>query len=411
MRHQTIVIGGGAAGIFAAIVAKDFGQDVAILEGGSRVGRKLISTGNGRCNITNRRIAPPYKQYHSLTNPDFYRSALDQLTVDDTIEYFSFLGLPIVEQTKGRMYPQNLQASSVVDILRLNLEERNVPVYLETKVIDIVVDENGEFILHTTGAFPVFKAQKVIVATGGVSAPETGSDGSIYPILKKLGHRITPLLPTIVQLKLDYPHLKSVAGVRFDALAKVSVDGEIKRTDLDEVLFTPYGISGPAIYTICREASLGIFYQKRVLIHLDLFPNQSAKELADQLDNHFAISSHRTLFNALNGVLHKRLIPALVKDARLPSIHLPVSKLSYYDRQRLYGLLKNWTFTCVDTNGFQAAQATIGGVDTRDVDPDTLESKKIKHLYFCGEVLDVDGDCGGYNLQWAWSSAYVAGKA
>lgn len=411
MRHQTIVIGGGSSGMLAAIVAKDYGQDVAIIEGGNRVGRKLITTGNGRCNITNRRIKPPYENYHS-SNQGFYQSVLDQLTVDDTIGLFYSLGLPIIELTKGRMYPQSLQASSVVDILRLNIEERNIPVYLDTKVTDITKDEsNNQFVIETSGEIPTFYAEKVIVAAGGVSVTRTGSDGSMHEILTKFGHRITPLLPTIVQLKLDYPRLAAVSGVRFDALAKVSVDGEVMRSSLDEVLFTQYGISGPAIYDICRAASVGTYEKKKVYIHLDLFPERSMDELIDFFEGHFAMFSHRTLNNALNGIVDKKLIPALLKDAGIDNIHLPVIELEYYERLRFYQLLKDWTFICYDTNGFPNAQATIGGVDTRDVDPDTLESKLIKNLYFSGEILDVDGDCGGFNLQWAWSSGYVTGKA
>ena len=229
MKHETIVIGGGSSGMLAAIIAKDYGQDVAIIEGGNRVGRKLITTGNGRCNITNRRIKPPYVNYHS-SNEGFYHSVLDQLTVEDTIGLFYSIGLPIVELTKGRMYPQSLQASSVVDILRLNLEERDIPVYLDNKVIAINKETQSEqFMIETSGEMNKFFCRKLIIAAGGISASKTGSDGSIHRILTAFGHRITPLLPTIVQLKLDYSQLKAVAGVRFDALAKVSLDGVITR--------------------------------------------------------------------------------------------------------------------------------------------------------------------------------------
>lgn len=411
MTHETLVIGGGSAGMMAAIVAKDHSQDVAIIEGGNRVGRKLITTGNGRCNITNRRIKPPYENYHSQ-NEGFFRSVLDQLTVDDTIGLFYSLGLPIVELTKGRMYPQSLQASSVVDILRLNLEERNVPVYLETKVVDIRRDsEKQQFIIETNGDVKTFYCRKLIIAAGGISAANTGSDGTIHQILSGFGHRVTPMLPTIVQLKLDYPHLKAVAGVRFDALAMVSVDGVITRESFDEVLFTPYGISGPAIYDICRDASVGTYEKKQVKIHLDLFPQQSLEELSDFFEGHFAMFGHRSLLNVFNGVIHKKLVPALLKDAGITDLHMPAGHLDYANRHKLCRLLKDWTFICYDTNGFQYAQGTIGGIDTQDVDPDTLQSKLVDNLYFCGEVLDVDGDCGGFNLQWAWSSAYVSGKA
>lgn len=406
MHHEVLIIGGGAAGMLSAIIAKENGKDVAILESGARVGRKLLTTGNGRCNISNRKAKAPYANFHSF-NPNFYCEVLEQFDVDHTIELFYRLGLPIVELERGKLYPQSLQASSVLDIIRLNLEERNVPIYENCCVTSIKPMHPG-FVLEVAHHEP-FNCQKVIVATGGLAAPNTGSDGSIYASLKALGHKVTKQLPAIVQLKLDYPRLKAISGVRFDAMAKIVVDGKEIAQDEDEVLFTDYGISGPAILQISRHASLALSLNRQVKVVLDLFPCYTFADLKDFMDNHFSLFMHRSIHDGLIGVIHKKLIPIVLKDAGIDNIHQTIDQFTYKDKLKLYQTLKKWTFSCIGTNGFQNAQTTIGGIDTRDVNPKTLESLIVKGLYFAGEVLDVDGDCGGFNLQWAWSSGYVCG--
>ncbi|NLG82697.1 MAG: NAD(P)/FAD-dependent oxidoreductase [Bacilli bacterium] len=402
-----LIIGGGASGLFASLILKDAGKEVIIVESQNRIGKKLLTTGNGRCNITNRKIKSPYKMYHS-DNPDIIAKVLDKFGVDDTINLFSYYGLPIVELEKGKMYPMSLQASSVVDIFLLNLEERKIPVYLNSKVIDIKKDKKGFIVETDNEENHYFKCNKILVACGGKTAPNTGSDGSLYGILERLGHRFIPTLPSIVQLKLDYEHLKSISGVRFDCLATIYVDNELRRQEFDEILFTDYGISGPAIYLLSREASVGTSRNLPVNIKLDLFSHISEKELAEMLANRFAIMSERSIANGLIGLVHKKLIPALLKDSGINVLHKPCESLTHKELKKLTKTLKNWTFKCTGTLGFTNAQAMIGGVDTRDINPDTLESKLVKGLFFAGEVMDVDGDCGGMNLQWAWSSAYVA---
>lgn len=403
---DSIIIGGGASGVLASLVASDLGANVSIVEGQNRILRKVLITGNGRCNISNKNIVYPYRNFHS-NNKEFYQKILDKFTVNDTVELFYIYGLPIIQTREGKMYPQSLQASSVIDLLLLNLEERNIPVYLNNKVNSIIKKDN-KFIIRTDNN--LFEAKKILIACGGKANPNTGSDGSIFTILKKLGHNIIKPLPSIVQLKLDYEHLKAISGVRFDALASVIVDGEVKRKEFDEVLFTDYGISGPAILQLSREASIGLDKNKDVKIVLDLFPHHSEDELKEILDIRFSLFSHRSIFQFLIGFIHKKLITALLKDLGLDSIHKTCFSLTHKEKVNLIKLLKNWEFKCIDTNGFINAQTTIGGVDTNEVSSETLESKLIKGLYFSGEVLDVDGDCGGYNLQWAWSSGYVAGS-
>lgn len=405
MHHDLIIVGGGASGLVAAITAKDFGIDVAIVEGTDRVGKKILTTGNGRCNISNNCIKPPFINYHS-SNSDFQFTALDKLSLEDTKNFFLSLGLPIVALPTGKLYPQSLQASSVVDILKMAIEDRNIPLYTNCKIKDI--HKGKIFKLSTSNEeYKLFTANKVILACGGKTAPKTGSDGTGYNIAKSFGHSITSLVPGIVQLKLDYPHLKALSGVKFDGYVTLIINDEIVKKDFGEILFTDYGISGPPILQISALASQSTFVKKQTEVVVDLLPSYSKDELQDFLECHFAVLSHRPIINALVGVIHKKIIPVLLKECGITNLQMPCYELSWKEKMKLVNTLKSWKFTCTGTNDFNQAQVTVGGVNTKDVNCDTLESKLVPNLYFCGEILDVHGDCGGFNLQWAWSSGYT----
>ena len=405
MHHDLIIVGGGASGLVAAITAKDFGIDVAIVEGTDRVGKKILTTGNGRCNISNNCIKPPFINYHS-SNSDFQFTALDKLSLEDTKNFFLSLGLPIVALPTGKLYPQSLQASSVVDILKMAIEDRNIPLYTNCKIKDI--HKGKKFKLSTTNEeYKLFTANKVILACGGKTAPKTGSDGSGYNIAKSFGHSITSLVPGIVQLKLGYPHLKALSGVKFDGYVTLLINDEVVKKDFGEILFTDYGISGPPILQISALASQSTFVKKQTEVVVDLLPSYSKDELQDFLECHFAVLSHRPIINALVGVIHKKIIPILLKECGITNLQMPCYELSWKEKMKLVNTLKSWKFTCTGTNDFNQAQVTVGGVNTKDINCNTLESKLVPNLYFCGEILDVHGDCGGFNLQWAWSSGYT----
>ena len=381
IHHDLIIVGGGASGLSAAITAKDFGLDVAIVEGTDRIGKKILTTGNGRCNISNRTISFPFLSYHS-ENPGFFTNVLSSFSVNDTENFFLSLGLPIVELKNGKMYPKSLQASSVVDILKLALEDRSIPLYTDCKVKDI----------HKKNVFKL-----------STSNEENN-------LAKSFGHSLIKTIPGIVQLKLSYPYLKSITGVKFDGYATLLVDGEPIRKEFGEILFTDYGISGPPILQISGHASKALLKKKNIEIIVDMMPNQSLSEIEDFMESHFAMFSHRPVINSLIGIVNKKLIPTLLKEAKIENLHKPCYDLQWDEKKRLINLLKNWKFKCIDTNGFNQAQVTIGGINTKEVDPKTLESKLVKNLYFCGEILDVDGDCGGFNLHWAWSSGNFVSK-
>lgn len=409
IHHNILVVGGGASGLMSAILLKDFGLDVAIVEGTDRVGKKILTTGNGRCNISNNNIDYPFSGYYSDTE-DFFIEALNKFSVEDTLNFFSFLGLPIVELEKGKLYPQSLQASSVVDIFRLALEDRKIPVYNSCKIKSI--HKRKKFILSTDNAdLSEFSCDKLILSCGGKSAEKTGSDGSGYKLAKELGHSIIKPLPAIVQLKLNYPSLKALSGIKFDALASILVDDIVIRSDFGEVLFTDYGISGPPILQLSHIASKSLENDKKVNVVVDLFPNKSKEDIENFIYGHFSMFSHRKVIDSLIGVLNKKLIPIFLKEAKINNLHKPVYDLTWSEKSNIISLMKKWQFSCVGTNGFNNAQVTSGGINTSEVNSSTLESKIIDNLYFTGEILDVHGDCGGFNLQWAWSSAYTVATA
>ncbi|EQB89077.1 putative Rossmann fold flavoprotein [Clostridium punense] len=405
MNYDLIIIGGGACGITASIMAKDLGINVALVEGTDRIGKKLLTTGNGRCNITNSKIN--YLRYHS-DNDLFFKSTLDNFTLEDTINYFNTLGIYLTTLDEGKMYPMSLQASSVLDIFRMNLEDKSIPIHVNTKINSIKKDksfkiqaENGD----------IFTSEYVLLCTGGKSYTKTGSDGSGYNLAKTLGHSIIFTSPGLVQLKLQYSKLKAISGVKFDGTASILVDGTLKREETGEILFTDYGISGPPILQLSRIASKGIQNNKSISLKVDMMDQFSKDDLINFLENHFALFSYRSISENLIGIIHKKLIPIILKEVGIEDIHEATYNISYDLRYKLYSLLKNWTFTVSGTNSFDNAQVTLGGVNTTEVDNVTLQSKLVPKLYFGGEILDVDGDCGGFNLQWAWSSANTAIKS
>lgn len=405
MFHEIIIIGGGASGIIASITAKDMGKDIAILEGSSRIGQKILTTGNGRCNITNRNIIS--SRYHSK-NPNFFKYVLDSFTLEDTINLFYSLGLPLTTLDGDKMYPLSLQASSVLDVFRMAMEDRNIPVYLNARVKDIKRTANGFKI--NTDSEETYECSKLILCCGGKSAPNTGSDGTGFSLAKTLKHSIINPVPALVQLKLRYDNLKALSGVKFNGFAKILINKESIRKEFGEVLFTDYGISGPPILQLSRIASYALSEGKSVSLTIDMMPELSKEDLIEFLENHWGIFGYRSVLNSFIGLINKKIIPILLKEASIKNIHKPCYELDWNEKENIFDLLKNWTFEVYDTNSFKNSQVTAGGVNTDEVNPTTLESKLIKDLYFAGELLDVDGDCGGFNLQWAWSSGFIAGK-
>lgn len=417
--HQAFIIGAGAAGLMAAVTARDLGLDAAIIESNDRIGKKVLTTGNGRCNITNESTAMGTDEadalahkYHS-NNAGFPLPVLQQFGIRQTIDFFFTLGLPLISLEDGRMYPMSLQAGAVLDIFQLALEDRNVPVYFKNKVMDIAVSPDHprfSIICQTgTGEQVVYTSEYLILCTGGLTAPKTGTDGSGYTLAGRLGHTLVNPVPGIVQLKLEYPHLKELSGIKFDGTGRIIVNGEVIRSEYGEILFTDYGISGPPILQLSRKAAYHLGKGESVILSVDLMPERTEEEVVEFLETHWGIFGHRTIANSLIGVLNKKLIPVLLKEAGIDQEpNLLCQDLSWRTKNAFFRLMKHWEFKVTDTNSFTNAQTTAGGIDTTELTEGTLESRLVPGLYLAGEVMDVDGDCGGYNLQWAWSSGYVA---
>ena len=397
-----LVLGGGASGMMAALTAAERGTHrVILVERQARVGRKLLATGNGRCNLTNLHAAPPC--YHGQ-DADFCEPALRRFGVKQTLDFFSSLGLVTVAEPSGRVYPYSDQANSVVDVLRFALEARGVELHAGCEVTKLWKRRDG-YLLKTTGGD--FAGERLIVAAGGAAGGKLGSTTAGYEVLESLGHRRTRLFPALVQLVTEGTVPRALKGVRAQAQVRLLHRGEILAESRGEVQFTDTGVSGPAVFEISRTASEG---PAGVQIHLDLTPQLTWEQLSGLLLEKQALLPQRCAEDLLTGILHNRLGKILVREAGIAA-ETPMGQLSEHTLKRLSALVKDFILIYVGTQGMDSAQVTAGGIATGDFDPETLESRLAPGVYACGEVLDIDGDCGGFNLQWAWSSGRLAGRS
>lgn len=419
--HKLFIIGAGAAGLMAAITAWDQGIDTAILERNDKIGKKILMTGDGRCNISNDSTATGTdeaaalsRKYHS-TQTGFPITVLQQFGIRQTIDYFSMLGLPLTRLKDGFMYPMSLQAASVLDIFQLALEDRNIPVYFNNRVLDVTVSTDHPRFTITcqteTEEQVVYTSEYLFLCVGGLTGPNSAADGSVYTLAQRLGHSLVEPVPAIVQLKLQYP-MKALSSIKLQGQAHIIVNGKVIGSESGEIAFTDYGISGPTTLKLSRKAAYHLARGEAVTVSIDLMPNRTEEEVVEFLDMHWETFGHRTVADSLVGIFNKKLVTAMLKEAGIDQQpNLLCQDLSSKTKKVFCRLLKSWEFKVVDTNGFANAQVTAGGIDTMEIVEGTLESKLVPGLYLAGEVLDVDGDFGGYNLQWAWSSGYVAAMA
>lgn len=400
MVTDVIIIGGGAAGLSAAVYLKQQNKNlsVRILEALPRVGKKLAITGNGRCNITNKNITSD--RYHG-ENVTFCEYALNKYDRFFTEDFFDSIGVPFVFEG-DKAYPQSLQASSVVDCLRFAADELGVITHLETKVTNIQVS-GGNYKLISDNLS--FMARNVIIATGLYSGGDRlGCDGSLLSVLKKAGFKTVKTAPAIVQLKTETDIVKQLKGIKVDATVSLKKDGKTVRTDTGEVLFCDYGLSGPPVMQVSREVSRS---DGNFEISLDIMPDIDFGDLLQRITIRAMKLKNRKLDEFFTGMLNKRLGQVILKKCGL-SINDSVTVLDNVKIKKITGLIKNMRFTVIGTTGFANSQVTSGGLETNRFDSKTMMSKKDRGLYAVGEILDIDGDCGGFNLQWAFSSAFCA---
>ena len=397
--HMTIaIIGGGASGMAAALAAaENENNQVILLERQARVGRKLQATGNGRCNLSN--IHAAEQGYHGQT-PDFVQPAISAFTPQDTLNWFASLGLFTVTEESGKVYPYSDQANSVVDVLRLALVKENIILKTGYEVTKIQNTADGFQI--TNGEEPIH-CHKLIVACGGLAGSKLGGPMSGYKLLAKLGHRSTRLRPSLVQINSSWPELPSLQGVRANCHVQIFHNGESYAHSTGELQLTEHGISGPVVFEISRDvcAAPGKWTAK-----LDFLPDVPMETLEAELQRRRR--TNLPMEELLTGILHNRLGRILTKAAGIKSKQY-ANQISNHELNEVVAAVKGLEIDLTEPLGMDSAQVTAGGVLTDGFDPVTMESKLVPGLYACGEVLDIDGDCGGYNLQWAWSSGRCAG--
>ncbi len=392
------IIGGGASGMAAAIAAScNPHARVILFERQNRVGRKLQATGNGRCNLSNLHAGPA--SYHG-DDPGFAAFALECFPVVDTLDWFASLGLVTTAETSGKVYPYSDQANSVVDVLRFALERDNITIMLDFEVQKVTAQQDG-FLVHGPGE-PVF-CQKLIVACGGLAGTKLGGSMSGYQILKRLGHCHTQLRPALVQFRSSWRGCAQLKGVRANCRVRIFHDGVLHAHSAGELQFTDYGVSGPVIFEVSRDTCRG---RGQWLCRLDLMPDMRVDDLMEALLRRK--ESKLTAGDLLTGILHNRLGRVVTQEAGIASC-VPISQLSNEELERVARYVKELDLILTEPMGMEAAQVTAGGAVTNGFDPHTMQSRTVPGLYACGEVLDIDGDCGGYNLQWAWSSGRLAG--
>ena len=400
--ETVIILGAGASGMVAALTAAESkNRRVLLLERQQRVGRKLLATGNGRCNLTNTGASPA--RYHGA-EADFVRPALAAFPPEATLEFFRELGLVTVTEPGGRVYPLSDSANSVVDVLRFALDAAGVELRAACPARALRREKSGGFSVVTDAE--TLRADRLIVACGGAAGAKLGGVGDGYELLAMLGHKRTALYPSLAPILTEPEYPRALKGVRADCRLRLDGGGETLAETAGELQFTETGVSGPAAFELSRAASVG---GKGLTLTADFFREHPADAVPALL------RARRSRFPALNasealtGMLHNRLGRMLVKYAGLDA-NAPLSSLSDGDLRRLAQSCRDFRLAVRGVAGFDAAQVTAGGVRTSGFNPETLESWYVPGLFACGEVLDVDGDCGGFNLQWAWASGRLAGR-
>lgn len=399
-KYDVAIIGAGPSGMMAAIMAAKT-QSVLLVEKNDLPGRKILATGNGRCNLTNRLAEK--SRYHGGSKNSIEK-VLKKFGPDEVMEYFLSLGVVLKEEDNGRIFPRTNQAQTIVDALIHKMREEKV----ELKTNSIVkkvnkINDGFEVVLSDQN---ILFAGKVIIAVGGEASPQLGSNGDGYYWAKLLGHKILPTHPALVPLETVDSWPKEITGLRVEGKTYVTCDDKIISESNGDILFTHFGLSAPSV--MAHAGRIASQIDQKLFIHLDLFPDLQEKKLDEILTKMIDVSGKKELKNTLSGLVPNNLSPILLRLLNLAP-EKKTAELNKTDRLRIVKLLKDIKLEIKQTRPFKEAQVTSGGVNLDEVSSDTLESKIVSGLYFAGEILDVDGDSGGFNLQWAWSSGHLAG--
>lgn len=402
--YDVIIIGAGASGLMAAAAAASKGARVALLEHKDDIGKKILATGNGRCNFTNTDMS--VNKFHG--SKALIKNGLSQFNYSDTIRFFKGLGIPAYDNA-GYIYPNSRQAASVVAAFRMELMRLHVDVKTGINITDIkpADDRTGYCIQTDKGSF---KSKRLIIACGLMASPKLGSDGSLFRQIEALGHHIQKPLPALCGFSCDGLNFKKITGVRCDATVASVIDGQMTEQNTGELQLADYGISGIPVFQISSLMSRALNKGQKVEVIIDFLPAFSDDELNGYIkDRSITTTDNRSLNEMLNGLLNNKLLLELIHKSGVS----PDKKgrlLTDDDCKSLTRSIKHTAVSVKKPRGLEFAQVCAGGIYTKEIDVRTLESKIHPGLYFCGELLDVDGICGGYNLQWAWTSGYIAGE-
>lgn len=405
MDYDVIIVGAGASGLVAAITAARKGSHVLIIEQKEKAGKKILATGNGKCNYTNLYQSPDCYRSDDST---FTMGVLSNFDYKSTLEFFNNLGI-IPRDRDGYIYPNSEQATSIVSVLLMECERLKVDIKYNERVTNIT---EPDFTVHTIQSDKTesrYLGKKLMLSTGGCASPKLGSDGSGYILAKTFGHKIAKPLPALVSLKSPDKFCMTVSGVRTQSEASLYIDSQHISTERGEIIFTDYGISGIPVMQLSRFASKALDRGQEVNLNLDFFIQNTSDELTEILIERCNRHPDNTIEQMMVGMLNQKLNYVIIREAKLDPNAL-CKKIRKADIIRLANKVKHFTVRINDTNTFDFAQVTTGGVSTAEIDSHTMESKLKKGLYLTGELIDVDGTCGGYNLQWAWSTGYIAGS-
>lgn len=402
--YDVIIIGAGASGLMAAAAAASKGARVALLEHKDDIGKKILATGNGRCNFTNTDMS--VNKFHG--SKALIKNGLSQFNYSDTIRFFKKLGIPAYDNA-GYIYPNSRQAASVVAAFRMELMRLHVDVKTGINITDIKpADDRTGYCIQTDKSS--FKSQRLIIACGLTASPKLGSDGSLFRQIEALGHHIQKPLPALCGFSCDGLNFKKITGVRCDATVASVIDGQMTEQNTGELQLADYGISGIPVFQISSLMSRALDKGQKVEVIIDFLPAFSDDELNGYIkDRSITTTDNRSLNEMLNGLLNNKLLLELIHKSGVS----PDKKgrlLTDDDCKSLTRSIKHTAVSVKKPRGAEFAQVCAGGIYTKEIDVRTLESKIHPGLYFCGELLDVDGICGGYNLQWAWTSGYIAGE-
>ncbi len=392
--ESMIIIGAGAAGLVAAIVSARAGQQVMLLEQNNKIGKKILVSGNGKCNIGNKYISS--NRFHSQ-NPGFIKEVLEGYGFEAVEKFFTSIGLELIEGKEGKMFPMSLQASSVVELLEYEAKRAGVQIVCDCAVTSI--DKEGDtFTVETTQGIKT--CEKLLLASGSPAAPQLGGSNSGYAFATKMGHTLIPRHPSLVQLCSEESWVKGASGVKVAGLAQLYANGEYITEKKGDLLFTNYGISGLAILDLSREVSTRLANFDYCELNLDLLPELSKEKLTNLLLNRIQTESEKSITLWLQGVMNKKLIPVILEQSKSK---IKVEKeLNRKEVNKLVHSIKNLKLSINDTKGFAGAEVATGGINTTEVNPQTMESNIVPDLFFAGEILDVDGDRGGFNFHFAW---------